>query len=51
MKGIDVGFGVFVDDAVRDDDRASFVGSTDAEKSETTGQASDRAEQALEGLG
>jgi len=32
------------DDMVRDDDRASFVGRTDAEKSETTWQADVRAE-------
>lgn len=51
VQGVDVGLGVFLDDSVRDDDRPSFVGGTDAVEGETTGQARHGAEKTLECLG
>jgi hypothetical protein len=51
MEGVDVGLGVLLDDTVRDDDRATFVGGTDAVERETTGKTGDRTEERFEGLG
>ena len=51
VQRIDVRFRVLFDDTVRDDNRAALVCGTDPVHGETTGQACDRAEQTLEGLG
>lgn len=51
VQRVDVGIRVFFDDAVRDDDRPSFVGGTDAVERETAGQAGDGAEETFERFG
>ena len=50
VQGIDKWFSLLLDDPVRDDDRATFVGSTDPVHRETSGQTRHGAEQALERL-
>ena len=51
VQGVDIRFGVLLDDTVGYDDRATLVCCTDSVHGETTGQTCDRTEQTLEGLG
>ena len=50
VQGIDKRLSVLLDDSVRDDDRATLVGSTDSVHRETPRQTRHGAEQALERL-
>lgn len=51
VQRINVGLGVLVDDAVRDDDRATLVSRANTIEGETAGQTGDGAEERLERLG
>lgn len=51
VQGVDVGFGVFLDDAVADDDRTTLVGRANSVEGETTGKTGDGAKERLEGFG
>jgi len=51
VQCVDERLSVFVNDTAGDDDRATLIGSTDAVKRETTGQASDGTKEGLERLG
>ena len=51
VQGIDVWLGIFFDNAVGDDDGATFVVGTDAVHGETTGKTSDGTEEGFEGFG
>ena len=50
VQSINIAFCIVVDNAIGDDDRATFVGSTDPVHRETSGQTRHGAEQALERL-
>ena len=50
MKSVNVAFGVFIDDAVGDDDGTSLVSCPDTVEGETTRKTSDRAEETFESL-
>lgn len=51
VQSVDVGFSVFLDDTIGDDDGATFVGGSDTIKGETSWKTSHRAEQTFESLG
>jgi len=51
VQCVDIGFGVFLDDTVGNDDGTAFVGSSNTIKGETTRQTGDRSEQTFKGLG
>jgi hypothetical protein len=51
VERVNIVLGVFVDDAVRDNDRSSFVGRPNPEHGETTRKTSNRSKQTLECLG
>lgn len=44
VKGIDITFGVFLNDPVGDNEWAAFIGGTDAVHAEAAGQTSHRTE-------
>jgi hypothetical protein len=48
VQSVDIGLGILVDDNRGDDDRSTFVGSTDAVDGETSGKTGDRSEERLE---
>jgi hypothetical protein len=50
VESVDVGLRVFVDDAVRNDDRSSLISCPNAIQTETARETGNRAEQALECL-
>lgn len=50
VQGVYVPFRVVIDDPVGNNDRASFIGSTNTIEGKATWETSHRAEQALEGF-
>ena len=51
VQGVDIGFSVFFDDTVGDDDWATLVGCTNPVHGETSRKTGDGAEETLESLG
>lgn len=51
VQSINIAFCIVVDNAIGDDDRATFVRGTNSVHGETSWQTSDRSKQTLEGFG
>src|ERR1700722_164744 len=51
VKGVEVGLSVFIDDAIGNNNRSTFVGRTDTVERETARKTSDRSEETFKGLG
>jgi hypothetical protein len=51
VQGVDVNFGVFIDDPGGDDDRSALVSCSNSVNTETTGETGDGSEETLKRLG